>query len=114
MNRIVNGVRVNTKKKEISNFNILEVEVGTTGSCGGDSGNGGRTYFALRDLGSTDLEVEVKNDGELDYNTEVIIKLGGDSELETFVEALEFAIIELKCRIYEEEMKTKINNRIRK
>ena len=36
--RDINGVKVETWKAEIVNANIIEVEVGTTGYCGGDTG----------------------------------------------------------------------------
>lgn len=40
--RFVNGLKVRTWKREIYSANILEVEVGTTGFCGGDTGHGGK------------------------------------------------------------------------
>ncbi|WP_086347993.1 hypothetical protein [Candidatus Enterococcus clewellii] len=91
----VNGKQVSTKVLEITNANILQVEVGTTGYRGGDTGHGGRTYFAIRDLAATDLEADVKKDV---YGTvsAVEIELGGDTELETFIEGLEFAVKVLK------------------
>lgn len=96
----INNIEVPTKKKTFTDCNVIECEVGTTGHKGGDSGHGGRTYFKLRDLGSTDMRVGVKewcapafshNDAEA-----VVIAFGGDSELDTFIDALEFAVSTLK------------------
>jgi len=86
----VDGVEVQTVKREFTSANIIEVEVGTTGYCGGDSGHGGRTYFRIEDLSSTDMAVKVSGTscGE---TGKVEIMFGGDSELETFIDALEFA-----------------------
>lgn len=70
---------------EMVSANILQVSVGTTGPKGGDSGHGGRTVFALHDLGSTDMTV-------IPDETGVTIEFGGDTELHTFIEALEFAV----------------------
>lgn len=83
--------------REIINANILEIEVGTTGFCGGDTGHGGRTYFSLKDLSNTDMRVRIKDTLGSDvceyYDADLIeIAFGGDAELVTFVEALEFAI----------------------
>lgn len=98
--KTIRGVKVNTLKKIIENFNILEVEVGTTGFCGGDTmGGGGRTYFSIKDLASTDITVDILNDKFHSEAAGVAIKFGGDSELETFIEALEFAVKELKDKI---------------
>ena len=79
---------------EFVDCNILGVKVGTTGYCGGDSGHGGRTYFSLEDLGSTDMKAFV-SDVHL-TNGKVEILFGGDTELETFVQALEFAAASLR------------------
>lgn len=56
----VNGVKVETWKREIWNANALEIEVGTTGYQGGDSGHGGRTYLRINDLASTDINGKKK------------------------------------------------------
>ena len=87
---VVNGVEVETYKTEITDCNILEVEVGTTGHMGGDTGHGGRTYLRIRNLASTDM---VCNEHHDNYgHSWVEINLGGDSELDTFYEALQFAV----------------------
>jgi hypothetical protein len=101
---VVNGINVETWKTEIYHFNILEIEVGTNGYCGGKSAEGGRTYFKLKDLGSTDMTAKVVSDrhGETE---EVTIELGGDAELSTFIEALEFAVKVLKDQSEEKTYK---------
>lgn len=81
-------------EKEIVNLNILKVQVATNGFCGGDTGHGGRTYFSLEDLSSTDMTIVVG--GQSFERGKVELCFGGDAELETFVEALEFAAKSLK------------------
>jgi len=89
--RKVNGRDVKTYVCELLAANVLEVEVGTTGIRGGDTGHGGRTFFRLADLGGTDMRVGANNSN----NPEVIIEFGGDCELDTFTRALEFALFVL-------------------
>lgn len=91
------GVEFNTWQREIIDANMLEVEAGTTGYCGGDSGHGGRTYLQIKNLASTDINVNIIG-SEYDCEGFEII-LGGDSELSTFIEALEFALQVLKEEI---------------
>ena len=65
---------------------------------GGDSGHGGRTYFRIEDMGSTDIQVQlIENHGWIE-GFEVI--LGGDSELDTIIDALNFItqVLEAKKR----------------
>lgn len=93
--REVNGITVETWKREIVNANILEIEAGTTGYCGGDTGHGGRTYLRFKDLASTDLVASVVTD-KFGDTEEVIMEFGGDTELSTLIEALEFALKVLK------------------
>jgi hypothetical protein len=64
--------------------NLLRVAAGTNGHKGGDGGHGGVTYFALEDAGGTAIEVTPLDDG-----VEVVVR--GDSELDTLIEALDFA-----------------------
>ena len=93
--RMVAQVEVETFSKQITGANILSVEVGTTGIMGGDTGHGGRTFLRIADEGSTDIFVETENDDAW-HTHSVSMSLGGDSELETFVEALEFAVTTLR------------------
>ena len=68
--------------------NILQVEAGTTGYKGGDSGHGGRTYFRISNEGGTDIHVTPFMDKSDCNGFEVT--LGGDCELETIIRALKF------------------------
>ena len=86
--RNVDGKTVYTFQREVCCCNILEVEAGTNGYHGGDSGHGSRTYFRVTDIGGTDMEV---HSGEDKYGQAYFeVMLGGDSELRTIIEALEF------------------------
>lgn len=99
--KVVNGVEVTTFSKEIVSCNILTVEAGTTGFMGGDTGHGGRTYLRITDEASTDMDCRVVDNGEeynFDYPRQIEIMLGGDCEMETFIEALEFAVQTLKSQ----------------
>ncbi|KXY78711.1 hypothetical protein BAQ45_17820 [Bacillus pacificus] len=87
-------------EKEIMGFNILNVKIESTGLRGGDSGHGGRTVFRLEDHASTSWNLKYEENLSGVTNVEqpqaIEIELLGDSELETFVKALEFAVEELK------------------
>lgn len=98
--REVNEIEIVTYSEEICSANILEVEAGSTGYCGGDSGHGARTYIRLEDLGGTDITV-VPIDESIRGNGGVEIILGGDCELSTVIEALEFITQCLKDSIHE-------------
>ena len=52
------GTEITTYTRDVVSANILEVEAGTTGFMGGDTGHGGRTYFRIQDEGSTDMKIE--------------------------------------------------------
>lgn len=67
---------------------ILEVEAGTTGYCGSDTGHGGRTYFRIQDAACTDMEIHSYTTRCGSNGFEVY--LGGDCELETMIRALKF------------------------
>lgn len=92
--RKIGGVKVNTKKMLFESFNAIEAEVGTTGYMGGDSGHGGRTYIRIDDKSYSDMTV---NSGRDLYGCSFVeIELGGDTELQTIIGALEFIVSELK------------------
>lgn len=93
--QVVNGIEVETWIREVTSANIFEVEVGTTGYQGGDSGHGGRTYLRIQDLGGTDIDVNVLQD-RFRGSEGIVLTLGGDTELATFIEVLEFAVKVLK------------------
>ena len=89
----VDGIDVKTFKTEFDSCNIIEVEAGSTGYKGGDTGHGGRTYFRIKDLASTDMRCAVRNNGQLhefDNVGQIELIFGGDCEMETFYEALCF------------------------
>lgn len=67
--------------EQFTSANIMEVTVATNGLQGGDSGHGSRTYFSLEDLASTDMDIRTSG-------RKLEIMLGGDTELQTFIEAL--------------------------
>lgn len=60
--RLKDGTEITTYTRDVVSCNILEVEAGTTGFMGGDTGHGGRTYFAIRDEGCTDMDIRVMRD----------------------------------------------------
>ena len=80
--------------EEFGFFNILGVTVATNGYHGGDSGHGGRTYISFEDLCSTDIDAIVTY-GQ-DTNAKVEIMLGGDSELDSMIDALRWAADKLE------------------
>ncbi|WP_102343585.1 hypothetical protein [Galactobacillus timonensis] len=83
------GETMRTFTREVVSANILEVEAGTTGYRGGDTGNGGRTYFRICDEACTDMDVHVFHD-RYGHATGFEVALGGDCELETMIKALKF------------------------
>ena len=82
------GTEITTYSRDVISANILEVEAGTTGYMGSDSGHGGRTYFRIQDSASTDMEIRTFVDKHGCNGFEVF--LGGDCELETTIRALKF------------------------
>lgn len=83
------GTEITTYTRDVLSANVLEVEAGTNGYQGGDSGHGCRTYFRIQNAGSTDIEVHIMRDCFGDTGGFEVI-LGGDCELETIVRALKF------------------------
>lgn len=95
--KLHDGTTITTHSQKISMANILEVEAGTNGYHGGDTGHGSRTYFRIEDLSSTDIRPRCY---ETEYgNKGIEVTLGGDCELDTIIEALEFIVNTLKQRI---------------
>ena len=78
--RLKDGTEITTYTRDVVSCNILEVEAGTTGFMGGDTGHGGRTYFAIRDEGCTDMDIRVIRDRFGDTEGFEVM-LGGDCEL---------------------------------
>lgn len=87
--RNIDGATITTYSREIYSANVLEVEAGTNGYQGGDSGHGSRSYFRIENAGGTDIEAHLIGP----YGTDGIeVSLGGDCELETIITALKFII----------------------
>ena len=82
------GTEITTYTRDVVSANILQVEAGTTGYKGGDTGHGGRTYFRIQDEASTDMEIKpiLSKYGCDGFE----VTLGGDCELETMIRALKF------------------------
>jgi hypothetical protein len=78
-------------KTECNSANVLEVQVGTNCPQGGDAGHGGRTVFRLINRSGTEMKCRL-NDGEAVETSSIEILLAGDSECDTFTEALAFAL----------------------
>lgn len=85
--REVGGIEITTYKRDVVSANILEVEAGTNGYQGGDNGHGCRAYIRFEDVGGTAIDARLIRHGE----GGAVIELGGDCELDTITEALEFA-----------------------
>lgn len=98
--KVIDGIVIPTQVTEFVDCNILEVECGTTGFKGGDSGHGGRTYFRIGDQASTDMRLRYMDSGDWQWHDievrQIEIVFGGDSELETFARALKFGYDQLK------------------
>lgn len=95
--RRIDGIDIPTYTREVCGANILDVEAGTNGYQGGDTGHGSRTYFRITNCGGTDIQIRSYGHRGTD-GFEVI--LGGDSELETIIRALKFI-----TKVLEEESK---------
>ena len=98
--RIIDKIRIDTFKTTISSYATLEIEAGTNGECGGDTGHGSRTYIRLKDLGSTDIRFEVSLDAR-----ELKMVLGGDSELNQIQRALALVLKFISVRQAQEQAK---------
>lgn len=86
--KLDDGTEITTYTRDVVSCNILQVEAGTTGYMGGDTGHGGRTYFRIKDEGGTDIDIKPFMDRFGSEGFEVT--LGGDCELETMIRALKF------------------------
>ncbi|HFH7652909.1 TPA: hypothetical protein ACGMXO_002083 [Streptococcus agalactiae] len=86
--KLHDGTEITTYTRDVVSANILQVEAGTTGYKGGDTGHGGRTYFRIKDEGGTDIDIKPFMDRFGSEGFEVT--LGGDCELETMIRALKF------------------------
>lgn len=75
--------------------NIMTVTVDTNCPMGGDGGHGGKTRFVLKNDACTSWEIN----GDDSYE-ELEIVLYGDTECDTFIECLEFAVKTLQAQRY--------------
>ncbi len=87
---LMDGTEITTFERDVISANILEVEAGTTGYCGGDTGSGSRTYFRIKNVGCTDMCVRAIRRPYQSEADELEVILGGDCELETMIRALKF------------------------
>ena len=55
--KLQDGTEITTYTRDVVSANILEVEAGTNGYQGGDTGHGSRTYFRISDEACTDIHV---------------------------------------------------------
>ena len=101
--RKINGVDIETWSRDIIDANLLSVEAGTNGYQGGDTGHGSRTYIRIQDEGGTDIGVRTITD-KFGFTSGVEIALGGDAELSTIIEALEFVTKVFQDQIKEAEL----------
>jgi len=94
--KLEDGTEITTYTRDVVSCNILQVEAGTNGYQGGDSGHGSRTYFRIQDEASTDMEIKPIPSR---YGCDGFeVTLGGDCELETMIRALKFIV-----KVLEEE-----------
>lgn len=79
---------------EAVSANILGVEAYTNTPMGGDGGHGGVTLLSFEDIGSTGWSIEVS--GPAESPNRVTLRMRGDTECETLIECLEFAVKTLR------------------
>ena len=103
-------IEIETYYKLIGGINQLGVETGTNAPKGGDSGAGGRTFIQISEQGGTAWDISVVDEHGEEHTFSspgaVSITLGGDSELETSIRALEFALAALKKQEHDGEART--------
>lgn len=80
-----------------TSFNLITVEAGTNCPQGGDTGHGGRTVLRFIDNGGTDMRAFIDGEEFLPESLELVF--GGDSEAETLLEGLEFAVEVLRSQL---------------
>ncbi len=97
--------KVEVVTKEITSANILKVSVGTNCPQGGDAGHGGRTYFKLEEKAGGSIAVKINGKNfDLCNGGQLEIILSGDTECETFLESLRFAVDILERQISRESV----------
>ena len=99
------GIVIPTRAIELTGACILNVEAGTNGYCGGDSGHGCRTIIILRDLGGVDMNARF-DENESDCTRKITLEFGGDDELRLLIKALKFIRKTLKKQALPKEEPT--------
>lgn len=90
--RTIDSVRITTEETEISSlFNSLSVEAGTNGYKGGNAEKGSRTFIKIKNINNTNISVSRDTNGD-----GVAIKVSGDCELDTLIDAIDFISTTLK------------------
>ncbi len=98
---MVNDVMVDTyKRKAIGEESIMETEVGTTGICGGDREEGGRTYIHIGNELASDFFAQLCRDKN-DRVVGVDIAVSGDDGLLNLIKCIDFAAQVLKDQVME-------------
>ena len=87
---------------EAHSANALAVEVTTNTPAGGDAGHGGVTVLVLEDLASTSWSIEVMNEEGVSSvcsdPCRLTLIFRGDTECETLIKCLDFAVKHLRKR----------------
>ena len=113
--KIDEKINIETYKFTITGHNIISIQVGTTGEQGGNTGCGGRTYLKIEDEASTDIMAKVIVNHNKEENngfspiSSLELRLGGDNELHSFIEALEFAVKILKSQRHDKKNDSEYN-----
>ena len=93
------------QSKEFLICNALKISIGTNTPKGGNISHGGITLFTLVNEFGTDWNTEVtKRNGvirSIEDPTEIAIILYGDSEAETFLKCLKYAVEVLEKQMFE-------------
>lgn len=100
---LVNDVAVDTFRRNVyGEASVMEVEAGTTGICGGDHEEGGRTFIHIGNKFASDFFAELcrDKDGKV---VGVNIAASGDDELIGLIKCLDFASQVLKDQTMEVE-----------
>ncbi len=85
------------KEKECCSANILRVKLKTNYPVYGDAGHGALTQIILIDEGSTAWHICIENrQGNIEHQSvnpeKIMLNLFGDTEFDTFIEAMQFII----------------------
>jgi len=99
--------------REFQCCNILEATADTNVPQGGDAGHGGETVLRLTDVAGTAWGIYADGKQVADEPKEAILAFYGDSEGETFADALIWAGQTLKAKIAE-NVARELNARVRK